>query len=452
MVATIEEPDPMDGADPTGIEGATMTTTDDTTGAQLRTWAGNLTYSARRLVEPESLDELRAVVAGSARIRALGTRHSFSPVADTSGDLVGVARLPRRIEVDPDRRTATVSAGLRFGEVTPELHRQGWALANLGSLPHISVAGAAATGTHGSGAGNRVLGASIAAVELVTADGDLVTLTRGDDRFAGAVVALGRLGVVTALTLDVEPAYEVRQLVHLGLPGEAALEHALELLDSAYSASLFTDWTDPLEFQVLGKHRLDGLGEPDGAGPDLQGWGAQAASAPWHPVAGMPTVNSTQQLGVPGPWFERLPHFRLEFTPSRGEELQSEYFVARDDALAALAAVAAVRDVVAPVLQVGEIRAIAADDLWLSPAYGRATVAIHFTWVADTAAALPAVRAVEGALAAFGARPHWGKVFAVPAATVRGLHPRLADSRRLAAELDPRGVFRNAFVEEFVDG
>jgi xylitol oxidase len=166
----------------------------------------------------------------------------------------------------------------------------------------------------------------------------------------------------------------------------------------------------------------------------------------------MPVVNSTQQLGVPGPWFERLPHFRLEFTPSSGDELQSEYFVAKDDALAALAAVAEVRDVVAPVLQVGEIRAVAADELWLSPAYGRPTVAFHFTWIGDTAAALPAVRAVEQALAPFGARPHWGKVFAVAAETVRVLHPRLADSRRLAAEFDPRGVFRNAFVEQFVDG
>ena len=412
-------------------------------------WSGNVAYSARRLLEPESVEELCRLVAGSTRLRALGTRHSFSPVADTEGDLVSVARLPRRVEVDTAARQVTVSAGLRFGEIAPELDAAGWALGNLGSLPHIGVAGAASTGTHGSGDANQVLGASVAAVEFVAADGVPVTLRRGDPGFEGAVVALGRLGVVTAVTLDVRPRFEIRQLVHLGLPGEAAIDHVTDLLAGGYSVSLFTRWHDPLEFQVLSKH----LPDAGARAADLaRRLGATAATEPWHPVPGMPAANCTEQLGVPGPWYARLPHFRLEFTPSSGEELQSEFFVARADAGAALRAVAAVAHLVSPVLQVGEVRSIAADDLWLSPASGGPAVAIHFTWVADLGAVLPAVRAVERALAPFRARPHWGKVFTVPPATVRDLYPRLADARAVARRFDPRGVFGNRFVAEYVDG
>jgi xylitol oxidase len=414
-----------------------------------RNWSGNVVYSADRLLEPESVDELRRLVASSSRLRPLGTRHSFSAVADTSGDLVSVARLPRRIEIDAGARTVTVSAGLRFGELTPELDRAGWALGNLGSLPHISIAGACATGTHGSGVANRVLAASVAMVEFVAADGDLVTLRRGDEGFEGAVIALGRPGVVTALTLDIRPRYEIRQLVHLGLPGDAAIEHATELLGGGYSVSLFSVWGDPLEFQVLSKQLVDG----DIPAADLaERLGATPATRQWHMVPGMPPENCTDQLGVPGPWHARLPHFKLEFTPSSGEELQSEYFVAPADASEALRAVASVASVVAPVLQVGEIRSIAADDLWLSPAFGGDVVAIHFTWVPDVPAVLPALRAVEERLAAFGARPHWGKVFTTPAETVRSLYPRLADAAALARRFDPRGVFTNSFVDEYATG
>jgi alditol oxidase len=425
-------------------------TTDGTTlRMPLLTWAGNFEYSARRLLEPTSLDELRRTVAGSTRLRPLGTRHSFSAVADTTGDLVTLARMPRRIEIDPEARTVTVSAGLRFGEIAPVLHEAGWALGNLGSLPHICVAGAAATGTHGSGDANGVLGASVAALELVTAAGDVVTLRRGDDGFEGAVVALGRLGVVTSLTLDVRPTYEVRQLVSVGLPGRAGIEHASELLSGAYSVSLFTQWQDPLEFVVLSKHRMDAGDDRTSAA--AQGWGARPAPGLWHPVPGMPVENVTRQLGEPGSWFERLPHFRLEFTPSSGDELQSEYFVDRADARAALEAMAGVGRVVEPVLQVGEVRSIAADDLWLSPAYGRDTVALHFTWILDTAAVLPAVRAVEEALAPLNTRPHWAKVFTMAPATVRSRYERLPDANALARRFDPGGVFGNAFIEEYLE-
>ncbi|MER6719779.1 FAD-binding protein [Streptomyces halstedii] len=414
-----------------------------TPSAPRQNWARNVTFAARRLHTPASVAELQDIVAAGTAIRALGTGHSFNTVADTDGDLVSVAGLPRAVEIDPAAGTATVSAGLRFGELTGELHRGGFALHNLGSLPHISVAGACATGTHGSGVANRSLAGAVRALELVTADGTLTTIRRGDADFPGAVVSLGALGVVTRVTLDLVPAFEVQQWVYEGLPQERLLDRFDEVMSDAYSVSLFTRWRDGPIDQVWLKRRV---GE-DGPGTAPRRWlGAERAAAPRHPVPGMPARHCTEQDGAPGPWHTRLPHFRLEFTPSNGDELQSEYFVDRRDAVAAYEALDRIRDHIAPLLQIGEIRAVAADDLWLSPAQGRDSVAFHFTWVPDGAAVTPVVGAIEEALASFGARPHWGKVFTTPPGSLRALYSHYADFERLARRLDPAGTFRNDFL------
>lgn len=412
--------------------------------AERTNWAGNLTYGATRIHTPSSVEELQELVAGAERIRALGSRHSFSDVADTTGELVSVAGLPPRIDVDAAARTVTVAAGLRYGDVAEELHRQGWALHNLGSLPHISVAGAVATATHGSGDGNGNLAAAVSALHLVRADGELVTLRRGEPDFAGAVVALGALGVVAAVTLDVVPAFDVRQVVYDDLPLDTVGERFDEIFATAYSVSVFTDWAGITRGWV--KHRVgDGDWAPD------PGWmGARPADGPRNPVPGMPAVNCTEQLGVPGPWYDRLPHFRLEFTPSSGEELQSELLVPRGHGPAAFAAFAALADRIAPVLQVCELRTVAADDLWLSSSYGRDVVGFHFTWRKDPAGVGPVLARIERALEPYDARPHWGKLFTAEPAQVRERYPRLADFRRLRDEYDPGGRFGNAFVGRFV--
>ncbi|AEN14232.1 FAD-binding protein [Streptomyces sp. SID8360] len=406
-------------------------------------WARNITFAARRLHTPASVAELQEIVATGSAIRALGTGHSFNTVADTEGELVSVAGLPRVVEIDPSARTATVSAGLRFGEFTGELHRNGLALHNLGSLPHISVAGACATGTHGSGVTNRALAGAVRALEIVTADGALAKVGRGDADFPGAVVSLGALGVVTRVTLDLVPAFEIRQWVYEGLPQDQLLGRFDEVMSEAYSVSLFTSWRDDPIDQVWLKRRT-GASAP-GTAP--RRWlGATLAEGPRHPVPGMPARHCTEQEGTPGPWHARLPHFRLEFTPSNGDELQSEYFVDRSDAAAAYQALDRIREQIAPLLQIGEIRTVAADDLWLSPAQGRDSVAFHFTWVPDGAAVAPVVAAVEEALAPFAARPHWGKVFSTPPGTLRGLYDHYADFERLTERWDPRGTFRNDFL------
>ncbi|GHD89228.1 FAD-binding protein [Streptomyces naganishii] len=403
-------------------------------------WAGNITYAAERVHRPESLDALRALVARSAKVRVLGSGHSFNEIADPGADgvLLSTAALPAGADVDTAARTVRVGGGVRYAELARRVHAHGLALANMASLPHISVAGSVATGTHGSGVANGPLASAVREVELVTADGSTVTIGRQDARFGGAVTSLGALGVVTALTLDLEPAFEVEQHLFTELPLEGLDFEAVAA--AAYSVSLFTDWRDRGFRQVWLKRRTD---QPMPAFP----WGVPAKVA-LHPVPGMPAENCTRQFGVPGPWHERLPHFRAEFTPSSGAELQSEYLLPRRHALDALRAVDGVRETVAGVLQTCEVRTVAADEQWLSPCYGRDTVALHFTWVEDTAAVLPVVRRLEEALADFEPRPHWGKVFTTPAEVLRGRYPRLDDFRALAHGLDPAGKFTNAFVRD----
>ncbi|ROT26825.1 D-arabinono-1,4-lactone oxidase [Micromonospora sp. HM5-17] len=410
-------------------------------------WAGNITFDAARLHRPGSVADLRAMVAGSDRIRALGTGHSFNRIADTTGDLVSVAGLPPVVEIDHDRAQVTVSAGLRYGEVAARLHEAGLALHNLGSLPHISVAGAVATGTHGSGLANGSLATAVAAVELVTADGELRTLTRDTDRddLLGAVVGLGALGVVTRLTLDLVPTFDVAQYVYDDLPWARIATDQAELFGAGYSVSLFTDWAGRRFNQVWVKRRVD-AGAPE---PEPRWLDATLADAPRHPVPGMPAVHCTPQLGVPGPWHTRLPHFRLEFTPSSGAELQSEYFVARHHLVEALAALEDIADRIAAVLQISEIRTVAADELWLSPAYRRDSAALHFTWVADAEAVQPVIAAIEERLAPYAARPHWGKLFGVPPEALRDRYPRYADFAALTRRYDPTGKFRNDLLDTY---
>ncbi|MEU9393087.1 D-arabinono-1,4-lactone oxidase [Streptomyces sp. NPDC048324] len=403
-------------------------------------WAGNITYTAKELHRPHSLDALGALVAGGSAVRVLGSGHSFNEIAEPGADgvLLSIAALPPVIDVDTAARTVRVSGGVRYAELARAVDAEGLALPNMASLPHISVAGSVATGTHGSGVGNGSLASAVREVELVTADGSTLTVGRDDERFDGAVTSLGALGVVTALTLDLEPSYRVEQHLFTELP-LAGLDFE-KVAAAAYSVSLFTDWREPGFRQVWLKRRTD---QPL---PDFP-WAAPSTEK-LHPVPGMPAVNCTEQFGVPGPWHERLPHFRAEFVPSSGAELQSEYLLPRACALDALHALDAIRATVAPVLQTCEVRTVAADTQWLSPAYGRDTVALHFTWIEDTAAVLPVVRRVEEALDGFGARPHWGKVFTVPAAVLRSRYPRLGDFRALARELDPAGKFSNAFVRD----
>lgn len=404
-----------------------------------RNWARNVGYRARRVHRPTSLEQLQQLVSQSDKIRALGSRHSFSRIADTDGELIDVTRLPPMLELDSAARTVTVNAGARYGEFAPALDALGWALQNLASLPHITVGGSVATGTHGSGDANRSLAAAVAAVEFVRADGELQRLARGDHGFAGAVVNLGALGVMTAVTLDVVPAFDMQQDVYVGISWDAVLSRFDELTAAAYSVSLFTRWADDDFGMAWLKSVEDEAPHSFADGTRLdRNIGLAEGSA----------ESTTEQRGVRGRWFERLPHFKLDFTPSNGDELQSEYLVPRPNAPAAIEHVRELASVVAPLLYVSEIRTVAADDLWLSGAFGTPAVGLHFTWKnepSDVAAVLPAL---EERLLPLGARPHWGKIFA--ATELGPLYPKLDSFRALAAELDPLGKLRNSYLDALI--
>jgi xylitol oxidase len=408
-------------------------------------WAGNVTFGAESVLRPRSVDELQAVVARTERVRAVGTRHSFNTIADTVGFQVSLALLPPVVEIDTGNRTARVSAGLRYGDLGPALRKAGLALPNTGSLPHISVAGAVATGTHGSGVRNPSLASSVRSLTLVTADGDLLTVDRQSrpDDFDGFVINLGRLGIVVELVLDLVPAFQVSQTVVEGVSDALVGEHLSEVLATAYSVSVFTDWAGAGGTQLWVKGKVGVAGE--WAGTPL--WDGRVADGPRHPIPGMPTEHATPQMGVPGPWDERLPHFRLDHVPSSGDELQSEYFVAARHAAAVWDVMTGMHAVIAPVLQVSEVRSVAPEPLWLSPTRGEPAVTFHFTWTSDVATVRDVIATLEAGLAPFDARPHWGKLFGTDAPRLAGLYPRLPDFAALVGRIDPGGTFANDLVD-----
>jgi xylitol oxidase len=411
-------------------------------GDKLKNWAGNLEYSTERLYSAESVEQIRDFVIKQPRLKVLGTRHCFNKIADSTDYFLSAKAMDKVVALDSDARTVTIEAGMTYGQLCPYLDSKGFALHNLASLPHISVAGACSTATHGSGDNNGNLSTAVCSLEFVTASGETVTLSRRQDgdEFYGAVVGLGALGVITRLTLDVQPRFMMRQYVYENLPFRELKEHFDAIMSSAYSVSLFTDWQKQRFNEVWLKYRM-----PAGK-PPQEFFGAKAATKNLHPIAALSAENCTAQMGVPGPWYERLPHFRMGFTPSAGNELQAEYFVPRRHAIEAILAVERLRDLVAPHLMISEIRSIAADKLWMSPCYKEPRVTIHFTWKPDWPAVSQLLPVIEKELASYGVRPHWGKLFTIGSAELHCAYEKVSDFIELCRRYDPKGKFRNDFL------
>ena len=409
-------------------------------------WAGNVTFAAPVQL-PTSVAELQRLVAGERQVHAVGTGHSFSAVADTRGALVSVAGLPEEFEVVAGGDAIRASAGMTFAELAPRMEAAGLALHNMGSLPHISLAGAFSTGTHGSGDRLPCMAAAVREVELVTATGDLLVLDRGDPDFAGVLPSLGALGILTRITLETQPSYAVAQTVWQGMDVATGLGDLDAVMAAAYSVSVFTT-LGPHDFgDAWVKRRMD---EPEA---DLGRWGGRPAKQALRPVPGGDATGCTLQGGVPGPWFERLPHFTPDLPPSSsGAEVQSEYYVSRADGPAAAAAVWEIGQKLAPALQICELRTVAADGLWLSPACEQGLLGLHFTWHPDVAAVEAACKVVEEVLAPFEPVPHWGKVSWLDPEVVATRFPRLPDARRLVARLDPDNVFGNDLTDAYLRG
>ena len=412
-------------------------------------WARNLKYSAARFHQPTTVEELRRIMRSARRVKGLGSRHSFSAIADTEFDLVSMMHFNRLVSIDAERRTVTVEGGMKYGELAVPLHRAGFALHNLASLPHISVAGAIATATHGSGNANGNLASIVSGLEFVTPDGELLKLERADgDAFLGAVVHLGAIGFLTRVTLDVVPSFDVQQYVYTGIEHEALAENFESIFGAAYSVSVFTNYDDPT-FNAVWLKRKVASGTYT---PPSKLYGARLAEKDLHPIVTLDATPCTSQRGVVGPWFERLPHFKMGFRPSTGAELQSEYFVPRRHSAGALRALRTMRDEFRDVLQISEVRTIKADALWMSTAYGEDRTAFHFTWVKDWPKVERVLPKIERALSPFGVRPHWGKLNTMPAKTLRARCPKLSAFRQLVAEHDPTGKCQNDYLRSKLFG
>lgn len=411
-------------------------------------WAGNLTYHAKNLYQPESVEEVQKIVRSCRTLKSLGARHSFNNIADNSENQISLTKMTH-VEIDAKARTVTVGAGIKYGQLAPYIDEHGFALHNLASLPHITVAGARSTATHGSGNKNGNLSTAVRGLELVTADGEIVKLSpeRDSETFSGCVVDLGALGVVTKVTLAVQPTFQMRQVVYQNLSFNQLEKHLEDIFSAGYSVSVFTDWQNHRATQVWIKSKVD-PGKKFEIAPEF--YGATAARVKLHPLAGHSAESCTDQLGIPGPWYERMPHFRMNFTPSSGAELQTEYLVPRERAWEAIHAVEGLRDAITPHLFITELRTIDSDTLWMSTAYKRPSLAIHFTWKPEWPEVQGVLPRIEAALKPFDARPHWAKLFTMPGSHVQSLYEKLPEFQALVKHYDPAGKFRNQYLNRTI--
>ncbi len=417
---------------------------------RLKNWSGNLTYSTDNVFYPNSVNEVQELVKKCNQLRSLGTRHCFNPIADSKYNLISSKEMNKVVELDTHTNTVTIEGGIKYGELSPWLHEKGFALHNLASLPHISVAGSITTATHGSGVTNGNLATAVKSLEIVTADGSIVHLTRDKDaQFPGAVVGLGALGVITKVGLAIQPTYMMRQHVFVNLPLTQLKEHFEKIVSAGYSVSLFMDWQTEYINEIWIKSKVDPANKYE---PVPEFYGAKAATKNLHPIIAISAENCTGQMGVPGPWYERLPHFKMGFTPSSGKELQTEYFVPHHNAVDAILAVTRLGKQIGPSLFITEIRTIDADDLWMSPCRNQASVTIHFTWKPDWPAVRKLLPLIEKELEPFNARPHWGKLFTLSPKTLESRYEKLDDFKKLVSTYDPKGKFRNEFLKGNIYG
>ena len=417
---------------------------------RLKNWAGNLTYSTGNVFYPTTVGEVQQLVKKHSKLKALGTRHCFNTIADSRDYLLSTSKMNKVVSLNAQEHTVTVEAGIKYGELAPYLHDHGYALHNLASLPHISVGGSITTATHGSGVKNGNLSSAVAGLEVVIADGSIINISKTADpeKLNAVVVGLGAIGIITKVTLAIQPTYMVKQNVFIGLPMAQLKDHFEKIMSAGYSVSLFYDWQTELINEVWIKSRIGSDSSHDG--PEF--YGAKAATKNLHPIIALDAENCTEQMGVPGPWYERLPHFKMGFTPSSGKELQSEYFVPIHNAVEAIGAVAKLGDQIGPHLLITEIRAIAADNLWMSPCRHQTSATIHFTWKQETESVLGLLPQIEKALAPFNPRPHWGKIFTMDPKILDERYEKLQDFKNLVAEYDPQAKFRNRFLERNIYG
>ena len=409
-------------------------------------WSENIEYRSVELRRPSSTEELQTLVAGASKVKALGTRHSFNRVADTDGLHVCLDQLDLDVSVDLEAMTATIPGSWSYSEVGKALDDAGVALKNMGSLPHISLAGATATGTHGSGSSNQILAAEISSIEMVTAEGSLTTIDNAMPEFNAVAVGLGAFGVITTMTLDVVPAYQMRQDIYRVTSWDAFLKNLEEVMASAYSVQVHADFSSPDIRAIWQKSLVQTSDDGESVLTEVPAtrWGAERLD-----IDEIDPGRITRL--IPGPWHERLPHFTPESSPSLGgDELQTEYFVDRSDAVDALNALREMGERIDAHLHGSEIRTVAADEIWLSPTTGRDCLTIGLTWKKHPAEVQALLPDIEAALAPFAPTAHWGKLFAFGRDELEAQYERLDDFVSLAKQMDPAGKFSNRFLQRLL--
>ena len=425
------------------LAGGVLSCNTKTEESMRKNWAGNYTYKAENYYEPASVEELQQLVTKLDKQKALGSRHCFNDIADSPKNQVSTRQLNKVMNLDTDNSTVTIQSGVRYGDFAAEIDSKGYALHNLASLPHITVAGACSTATHGSGVTLGNLATHVVAMEIINPQGEIVKIDRSHPEFFGSVVGLGALGVIINVTLELEKTFQVRQDVFQELPLASLEKHFDEIMSSGYSVSLFTNWLDQKISQVWVKRRTDKITTE--LANDF--FGAKAATRNLHPIVTMSAENCTDQMGVPGPWYNRLPHFKMGFVPSGGKELQSEFFVPHGHAVDAILALEKKKDLINPQLFISEIRTIAADELWMSPCYHQDSVAIHFTWKQNPKEVNELIPMIENELAPYKMKPHWGKLFSINPAVLHQRYEKFPDFLALAKKYDPDGKFRNHYLD-----
>lgn len=411
----------------------------------MQNWAKNITFSSQNYIEIENLTQLQKVIESSNKLKVIGTGHSFSEIADTTGTLISLKNLDAEIEIDEKSQTVRVSAGTSYANLAKYLEKNGWALSNLASLGEITIAGAVMTGTHGSGSDNKVLSDSVVAIEMILASGDKFVIDRKDfAQFPGFVVSFGALGVFTKLTLKIVKSFSVKQVVYENIPIQSVLENFNEIFDRPYSASYFSNWspknTGQIWMKFLDNEKFSEL--------QSNAYGGNLALTNQHPVKVNHPGNCTEQMGVAGKWLFRLPHFKLDSSPASGDEVQTEYLVDRDYVQGYINELTKIGEDIAARVYATEIRTMSSDDLWLSGAYGRETVGFHFTWK-KTSEVKDFLPVIENILGKNKGRPHWGKLFSTPRAQLIERYPKYEEFRQLIQKYDSGNKFRNKFIEQY---
>lgn len=405
----------------------------------MHNWSRNIYFEENEYFQPESLIELQDLVRSKSSIRARGSAHSFNEIANTKSCAINLAKMPKVIEINQDNKSVLASAGLTYGELAPALHKKGWALSNLASLPHISIAGSISTGTHGSGIRNKNLANQVKSIRFIDHQGQLHQIEQSSPDFNALVIGLGLGGIVYQYELSIEPTFQISQVVYPDIPIEILQSNFEEIMGVAYSVSFFTDWSTKNIGNLWCKFHSD-----ENILDEISGY--SQATQKYHPIPSMDPIACTDQFAVEGNWYERLPHFKIEFSPSVGDEIQSEFFIDRKDAAAAIDAISKLGSEISPLLWITELRTIAADELWLSGAFQRETLGIHFTWKK-----MPEIYAViskvEQALLPFNYRPHWGKAFSSNPSHLHRAFPRMSQFFELIQKIDPEEKFYNEFVE-----